>query len=639
MRTPLLTGARTAHVLIACALALQGAHALAAEEPVPAAPEPAASSPAEAPVEPPSQAAPNTTLSALQEQVETTLDSWQEFLDSLLLDALGPNPERRYHVFGQRRTVDLGKRWTLALDERPIGRLGYAGVGIPAAGQPARTWEILHRGNTNELRFYNQHDGSGRENGGSVVTRIAPGWEWHTEGLRLLDDTVGVVRTDAQTGLRVGPPELWFEGFVRHARLEDTEARENWSEPKPRANFAGVQAQWEALPGLNFSAQHQRAIRPDLQPGDERLAAARTEFGADYRPGSAWSGTRMYWREATQLGLLSSAGVEERTTYRRVIGAETPEGSPDGLVYAQIRHQSLVDDRDALLVVGWRHTAELAPQWRAQSLIESGIPIGGENAVKSNTFDVRLANDAYPHHAFLTEVQAVRTPIKNSAFASIDYTQRLTQNTLAIARASVTGIQPHDKPTDVPVNSGDLTLGWGWQEPDERLVSTFWRYTFIGRNALYDGVVEPGVADRRAHIAFGELTWQARRELNLRLRVSRRWDRDESLLEGTPRTTILTVVHAIQQVAERWKLGLHIARLTDSALPAQRGHGMELSVQLNHRIMLALGYNPKGIDDDELAGDDRLTKGVTLRLYIPVEATLAHWLKPPSPSPAEPTKP
>lgn len=634
MRAPL----RTRPLLFAGVLLASGA-ALAAEEPVPAAPPPAASAPEVAPSEPqPAEATPATTLSALQQEVETTLDSWQEFLDSLLLDALGPNPERRYRVFGQRKTVDLGKRWTLALDERPVGRLGYAGVGIPAAGQPARTWEILHRGNINQLRFYNQRDGSGRENGGSVVTSIAPGWELHTQGLRLHDDTVGVVRTDAQTGLRVGSPELWFEGFVRRASLDDREARENWGEAKPLANFAGLQTQWEALPGLNLSAQHQRAVKPDMAPGDERLTAARTEFGADYRPGGAWSGSRVYWREATQLGLLSSQGVEERTTYRRVVGAETPEGSPDGLVYAQIRHQSLLDDRDALLVAGWRHTEELAPQWRAQTLIESGIPIGGENAVKSNTFDLRLANNAYPHHAFVAEVQAMRTPIQNSAFASIDYTQRLTQNTLAVARASVTGVQPHDKPTDVPVNSGDLTLGWGWQEPDERLVSTFWRYTFLGRNALYDGVVEPGVADRRAHIAFGELTWQSSRDLNLRLRTSRRWDRDESFQDASLRTTKLTVLRAIQQVARRWQWGLHVARLSDSALPAQTGYGTELSVQLNHKIVLALGYNFKGVDDGELAGDDRLDKGFKLRLHIPVEATLTHWLKPARPA-AEPAKP
>ncbi len=564
----------------------------------------------------------------LSTRIETTLDSWQEFLDELLIDALGPDPERRYRVFGKRKTVDLGKRWTLALDERQTGRLDYAGVGIPAAGQPARTWEILHDGRRSQWRFYNQVDGSGRENGGSLVTTLAPGWSIHTQGRRLNDDIVGVARTDAQTGLRFGSHELWVEGFARHARLEDTELREGWIDPQPRANFAGVQTQWEAMPGLTFAAQHQRAIKPDMAPGDERLAAARTEFGADYRPGSQWSGSRVYWREATQLGLLSSAGVEERTTYKRVIGAEVPEGSPDGLVYAQIRHQSLVDDRDALLVLGWRHTAQLAPQWSAQTLLESGIPIGGENAVKSNTVDLRVTHNAFPQRVLSTELQAVRTPIRNSAFAAVDYTQRLTQNSLLLTRVSATGVQPNEQPDEVSVNSGSLTLGWGWQEPEERRFSTFWRYTGLARNAIPDGIVQPGVADRRAHIGAGEINWQLNDESDWLLRAARRYDRDLAFNAGEVRTTTLGLVRPIHQIARRWRLSVHAARLSDSHLPAQTGFGTELSVRMNRRLVLALGYNPRGIDDGELAGEERLSKGVKLRLYIPTEAVLKHWLKP-----------
>ncbi len=608
-------------------VSLASSIATAADNDAPPPPAQAASSPPATPPPTPTATPADNTLAAIPGRIETTLDSWQEFLDDLLLDALGPNPQRRYRVFGQRKTVDLGKRWTLALDERLTGRLSNAGTGIPAAGQPARTWEILHDGNTNQLRFYNQRDGSGRENGASAVTSIAPGWALNTHGLKLHDDTVGVTRTDAQTGLHVGSPELWVEGFVRHAQLEDKDARENWLDPKPSANFAGVQTQWEALPGLTFGAQHQRAIKPDMLPGDERLAGPRTEFGSDYRPGGRWSGSRVYWREATQLGLLSSAGVEERTTYKRVIGAETTEGSPDGLVYAQVRQKSLIADDDALLVLGWRHTSDFAPQWRAQSLIETGIPIAGENAVKSNSVDLRVSNNVFPEHVLLTEVQAVRTPIRNSAFASIDYTQHLTTNSLLVARSSVTGTQPNEQPDEVPVNTGNLTLGWGWQEPTERLFSTFWYYTAIARNALYDDVVQPGVADRRAHIVSSEFTWQSTEKLNLLLRAARRWDRDDSFESAKLRTTNFMMLRPTQQIAERWRLSVHAARLTDSALPATAGYGAELSVQLNHKIVLALGYNFKGIDDGELAGDERLGKGVKLRLYVPTEATLTHWLK------------
>jgi hypothetical protein len=606
----------------------------------PAAPEPAASaaSAPDAAASAPAEAASAPILDpktgqaeqdGLPKRIEQTLQTWEDFLNGLLVDAFGADPERRYRSDGKRKLVDLGKRWTLALDDRAVGRVGTAGVGIPAAGQPARTWEITHDGNINDLRFYNHKDGTGRENGGSVVTTLAPGWSLQAQGLKLHDDDSGIRRTDGQVGLRYGPGDWWVEGFARGAGLDDTELRENWGDPKPKAAFGGVQTQWEAAPGLTLSAQHQRAIRPSLLPEDERLAGPRTEFGADYRlPG--WTDTRVYWREATQLSLLSSAGLEERATYKRVIGAETSEGSKDGLIYAQVRQRSLLDDEDALLVLGWRHTWEIAPKWSAQTLIETGIPIGGENAIKSNTFDFRVLNDNYPNHAFSAEVQAVRTPIKDTNYVSTGYTKRLGDSVLTVVRFNATGVQPHENPrndpSNVPVNNGDFTAGIGWQEPEERNFSTFLRYSLLGRDAVND---EPysGIADRVAHIVYSENIWQATPAWNLMLRASRRWDRDESVNNRELRTTNLIVPRVTRQIAPRWRLSVHLARLNDSLNPKQNGWGTELSVQLNRKIVLALGYNPRGVDDGELAGDDRLGKGVRLRLYIPVEATLTHWLK------------
>lgn len=614
--------------------------AASAQEPAatnPARAAPAASASTSAPASAPAATPPASAASApeaepdapaLPQRVEETLQSWEDFLNGLLVNALGERPERRYRVDGKRKTVDLGRRWTLSLDERAIGLIDSAGVGIPAAGQPSRTWELQHQGRTNDLLLYNRKDGTGRINGGQLMTRLNDDWAVHTEGLRLHDDDSGMRRSDLRSGLRYNPlPEWWVEGFVRGAELNDPELRQTWAEPRPRAAFGGLQAQWDLTPGLALSAQHQRAIRPNLAAGDERLADARTEFGADYRV-QRWPGTRLYWREATQLGLLASDGLDERSTYKRTFGVEAPEGSPDGLVYGQIRQRTLLDDRDTLLVVGWRHSMELAPKWTAQSLIESGIPIRGDNAQRSTTVDLRVGNDEFPHHALLTEVQAVRTPIKNTAFASVDYTRRVTSNSLAVWRASATGTRPHDDPTVVPVNSGQASVGWGWQEPEERRFSTFWRYTLLGRSALLDGVVTPGVADRRAQIGYSEFSWQSAPAWNLLLRASRRWDRDDSFQAGTLHTTSLVVPRVTHQLAERWRFSVHGARLTDNALPAQRGWGTELSVQLNRKVVLALGYNPRGVNDGELAGDDRLDKGVRLRLYIPVEATLTHWLKP-----------
>lgn len=628
MRMPCLPS-RCLAITCAAWLCAGVADRAAAQEP--AAPEPPAA-PASAPTLPADSTAPEAVpesktgpVEALKQRVEDTLDSWEEFLNELLVDALGPDYERRYRVFGQKKTVDLGKRWTLSLDERQTGLLNSAGTGIPAAGRPSRTYELTHVGKRNDVRFYNQHDGTGLENGGSISTTLGRGFSLQTSGRRLHDDTVNIARTDAQLGLRYGPGDLWFQGFVRHAELEDRGLREPWVDRKPKANFGGVQAQWEAAPGLAFSAQHQRAIKPELAPGDERLADPRTEFGADYRPGGAWSGSRVYWRESPQLGLLSSQGVQERTTYKRVIGGEIPEGSKDGMVYAQVRHQSLVSDEDALLVVGWRHTHELAPKWQSQSLIESGVPVAGE-AVRSTLFDLRIQHNDFPNRALGTELQAVRTPIRDSDFASFDFTQRLGANTLFVTRASATD-QKTKEPGEVPLIFGDASVGLGWQEPEERKFSTFWRVTALAREPQQDGVVQAGVAKRRARIAFGELEYQPVETLDLLLRGSRRWDRDQSFQGGAERITDLYVLRPTFQLDRRWRFGLHVAHWKDDALGVQRGYGAELAVQMKRKVVLAMGYNAKGIDDGELAADDRLGKGFKVRLYIPTEATLNHWLR------------
>lgn len=608
-----------------------GASALAQEPAPPSPPEPPAQ-PASAPTLPADSTAPeavpeSTTgpIDDLKQRVEDTLDSWEEFLNELLVDALGPNYERRYRVFGQKKTVDLGKRWMLSLDERQTGLLNSAGTGIPAAGRPSRTFELTHVGKRNDVRFYNQHDGTGLENGGSIGTTLGHGFSLQTSGRRLHDDTVNVARTDAQAGLRYGPRDLWFEGFVRHAQLEDRGLRQPWADREPKANFAGVQAQWEAAPGLAFSAQHQQAIKPEMAPGDERLADARTEVGADWRPGGQWSGSRVYWRESPQLGLLSSQGVEERTTYKRVIGGEIPEGSKDGMVYAQVRHQSLVSDKDALLVVGWRHTHDLAPKWQSQSLIESGIPVAGD-ALRSTLFDLRIQHNDFPHRALGTELQAVRTPIRNSDFASADYTQRLGDNTLFVTRASATELKSKVV-GEIPVIFGDASVGLGWQEPEERKFSTFWRYTALAREPRQDGVTTPGSAKRRARIVFSEFEYQPVETLDLLLRASRRWDRDESFQGGAQRITDLYVMRPTYQLDRRWRFGFHVAHWKDDAMGVQRGYGAELAVQMKRKVVLALGYNAKGIDDGELAADDRLGQGFKIRVYIPTEATLKYWLR------------
>ncbi|MET0335609.1 MAG: hypothetical protein ABW190_15155, partial [Rhizobacter sp.] len=315
----------------------------------------------------------------------------------------------------------------------------------------------------------------------------------------------------------------------------------------------------------------------------------------------------------------------ERTTYKRVIGGEVPEGSPDGMVYAQIRQQSLASDEDALLVLGWRHTRELAPKWQAQSLIESGIPVAGE-AIRSTLLDLRIQHNDFPRRAFGSEIQAVRTPILNSNFISGDFTQRLGMSSLFVLRGSATQLKPR-LAGEIPLLSGEASVGLGWQEPEERDFTTFWRYAVLGREPEGDGITIPGVAKRRARIVFSEFGYQPSDKLDLLLRASRRWDKDEALNAGAERITDLIVLRPTQQIAKRWRFGFHVASWKDSVYGKMQGYGTELSVQMNRKIVLAIGYNAKGIDDGELSADDRLGKGFKIRAYIPTEATLTYWLR------------
>lgn len=570
---------------------------------------------------------------SMQERARQTLISVEEFLDELVEDWFGLDPKRRYRVDGKKKFVDLGKRWTLSLDQRPTGLLGNIGVGIPAAGQPSKLWEITHDGRNNDVRIYNHEDGSGKEYGFADFYTIAPGWKLYGQGMRLEDSYSGVTRTEAQTGLRIGDDKLWVEGFARYAELRDNDNTQPWASDKQKGNFAGLKTQWNVGPKLSLTAQTQQEFGSSQLPGDERLNGPRTEFGAEWRPDGGFTGTRFYWREATQLALLPSNGLEERATYKRVLGVETPEGSADGMVYGQLRQKSLMSDDDALLVLGWRHTYVLAPQWSAFTLIETGIPVAGDNAIRSNTFDVQIAKDAFPSHSFRTEVQAVKTPEKDSAFFNVEYSERLTQNTLGITRVSVTGERPGElaRPEDFPNNSGEFFAGWGWQEPETRRFSTFWRYRLLGRNALNADDNVAGRSDRRAHIGSGEATWKSDSETTWIVRNVHRLDRDEAINDADLRETNMLLVRGSWQLMRRWSLNAHLAQLRDDVYGSQVGVGAELAVRISRRLVLAIGYNPKGFDDEEMADNEKLQKGFVARAYVPLETTLTRWLSPPIP--------
>ncbi len=562
-----------------------------------------------------------------------------EFLDSLSDNALSTDRRQIYRVDGKRRYVTLGSSWTAVLDEQVAVRLGSTGSGPATAGPPGRALAVLNSAENTRSRIYVQDDSTGRETGAAVAWNFRPDWTLRTQAYRLRDNSSGILRTEAESALRFGPSTLWVEGLIRHAELDaEGAAPQGWADNKPDANFIGARAFWQPLPSLSLSAQTQRAIRPDPLPGDEGMYNSRTEFGADYRPqlSGMLTGLRLYWREATRLGLLSSEGVDERTTYRSVAGASMPDGSPEGSVYTELRRHSLMSDEDALVVLGWRHTLEPAPQWRINTTLETAEPVGGQTAIRSHTVGLSVSQSAHPSHSMLVETEAVHSSLSHSSYAAFKLTNRLTENSLTAWRLSITDDRPKPATGGTGTTNLKASVGWGWREPEERRFNTLWRYSLIGRNAQGANITTPYVADRRAHIVFGQGGWDFSDRSDIVLRGSQRWDRDESFEGGALRRTQMWVVRSSVNIDEHWVLSAHGATRGDSAGPRQSGLGAEVGYNLSRKVALAIGYNPRGFDDGELELDDQLKKGLTLRLRFAIDTALARWLDPPMPGRARP---
>ena len=552
--------------------------------------------------------------------------SLSEYLDSLSDASLNADRSQIYRVDGQRRIVTLGAGWTGALDERYKGRLVNTGSGPGTAGPPGQALEFVRLGPQSRTQLYTLRDSTGRESGASLAYELGPGWTVRAQSLRKRDSDTGIVRHGVDGALHFGGDTLWVEALLRQAALDDPRTSSPLAGHAAQADFAGLKMQWKPAdaPGLALFARSEAAFHAKTAPGDERLARNSTDIGAEY---SFSGGVHGYWREALRLGLLSSDGLEERDTYRRTIGLDLPDGSPDGVVYTQLRQRSLLDDRDALLVAGWRHSITPAPGWRIGTLLEQAQPIGGPNAVRSSTVGFSVSQSAHPHHTASIETEAVRSSVKDSAYLGLKYTQRLGENTLGALRLAVTDQRPHD-PAMVPVTDAKLAFGWAWREPETRSVHTLWRYTLVARNAHAPDVVAPGVADRRAHIVFSHFGWQVEPLTNASLRATRRWDRDESLAAGALRTTDLVVVRGVHELGSRWSVSAHAGTLRDSSYATQNGLGAEIGLKLSSKVVLAVGYNPRGMNDSELAIDDRFAKGLTLRLRFSIDSALSRWLDP-----------
>ncbi|MBX3604221.1 MAG: hypothetical protein KF788_03065 [Piscinibacter sp.] len=556
--------------------------------------------------------------------------SLAELIDSLSDNALTGGRSQFYRVDGTRRIVRLGRGWSAVFDEQATSRLASAGDRPGTAGPPGKAIELLRQGEHADLRLYTLRDSTGRDGGGSFVWHWGDGWQARAQALQLDDDGQGLKRRDAELALRRGGGGTWAELLWRRASVQDLHAEAPDDAPQS-ANFAGARVQWqpENLPGLTLQALAQRRAGPAPDGQDERVFAPRAELGAEYRfEHPALPDARLYWTEAVRLGLLSSDGLALRDTYRRVIGGEVGDGSPDGRWYLQWRDRGLLDDRNALAVAGWRHGLQPAPRWRLQTLIEHAAPAAGPSPVRSTTLGARLTQSAWPHHSLLAETELVRSSVQDSAYLGLKLNQRLTENTLGAWRFTVTDKRPHEG-TEVPATELKASVGWGWREPVERRWHTLARLTRVDRESHRDDTGIVGASDRRAYIALGHVGWQATEDNLWTLRHSRRHDRDDAFEAGATRRTDLSVLRLTHAVTSRWSISAHAAQRRDDVDPTRRGLGAEIGYRIGSKAALALGWNPRGIDDEELALDDKLERGLTLRLRFSIEAVLARWLDAP----------
>lgn len=561
-----------------------------------------------------------------------TRETAREFLDSLADNALTPDPNQIYRQRGARREIGLGRGWTAWLDEMPPSRID-SGVPIPGvASAPSRVLGLAWRrpGWFGDIGY--ARTSVARDAGGSLRWELLDGWALHAD-LREQRSSLTEIdarRRDSALALRwQALPDAWLEAGVHRASLESVTGDPVSTTPEGAENFWRARAQWRpsALPGLNLGVGAERSI---ARPASA-LGAGRLEFGADYtlQPdnafGPALAGTRLLWREAPRLGLLSEGqALDARAAFHRTLGIEVPDGSRDGAVYAQWRQRSVASDDDTLAVIGWRHRWDRRGRWDLRSHVEQAFPVAGPNTVRSFTVGGRIARGNFPDNTFVTDFELVNSDRDDSLYTAIKYTFRLDEAWLSAWRASATRTQPHGQ-SEVGTTAYKLSAALGWREPVDKRLSALGRWTFVGTETN-----EAGSTDRRAHIALAGTNYVFDDNDDGTLRWTRRWERDELRPEFRPRVSTMAMARWVHQFDERWSLSGHIARRNDAIDGKAKGFGAEAGYKLSRKAVLAIGYNPRGFKDHELEVDERLAKGLTLRLRFSIDAALGRWLDAPS---------
>lgn len=137
--------------------------------------------------------------------------------------------------------------------------------------------------------------------------------------------------------------------------------------------------------------------------------------------------------------------------------------------------------------------------------------------------------------------------------------------------------------------------------------------------------------DHRAHIISMHADYQAAVDLLLNARYAAKQARDRSYGLDSHSVAQLVSVRAVQDLNERWDVGLIASTLFSAGGARQYGLGAEAGYRLAKNLWLALGYNIFGFDDPDLASEETTTQaGLYARIRYKFDETALPrgWLQP-----------
>lgn len=592
----------------------------------------------------------------------------REFLDSLSDTTLTNDTQQIYRQNGRRREVDLGAGWIIALDEREAPVLSSTSGSPDNAVRPGRMLGLVLRRPAVGADLWYERGATENLWWLSGERQLDEAWtlSGSSHDLRSnLDDWPGLGptelrRQDHWAGLRWRSPGRGqsSEFGLRQSRLSP--GPESALAPAGRSTQALWRWRWQdTAPGWSVATELSHPVGPRSEVADVDGPRLAVELGRQLGPAGWWPGARLYWQEAPWTSLLTEDSLLTRNAaWHRTVGVELPYGrAPElsaaepqaagaatphfqsvpgdtrsisagwgtgGAFYSQWRQHSLADHADRLWLLGWRHGWAMPQRWRLETRVEQAMPLAGDTPLRSLQLGERLSFGDFPRRSVSTDLTLVRADTSDSAYLALKQTERLADDWLGVLVFSAQRKQPHGEP-DAGLNDARIALAAGWRDPEERRLHILGRYTLALRGAD-SAYRDPATGDRQAHILLGYLSVLADPATTWTLRATTRLDHDQALGAGSPRRTSMLLGRATVDGAGRLSLSAHLARRTDTIDGPASSYGAELGLRLSRLAVLALGFNPRGFADNELAVDEQPRKGWTLRLRFTIEGAIGRWL-------------